>query len=254
MAKPTLGVFGLTGCAGDQLALLDCERELLRIVELVDLRDFLMASTAVDDECQLDVALVEGVVASRRDETALRRIRSRARLLGALGTCAVWGGVPAMDRTLDRARAASEIYGPAADGYDALAVRALYEVVRVDFSLTGCPVGGGELLAAFASLLRGDLPLAPTRPVCAECRERENACLFERASVVCCGPVTAGGCDALCPQHGIACVGCRGPAVDANLEGWTALLAGRGVDPREALAKASAFAKRPSLSWQGAPR
>lgn len=241
-AKPTVGIFGLTGCAGDQLALLACEEELLRIVELVDLKDFLMASSAQDGDCRLDVALVEGAVASRRDEERLRRIRDRSRLLGALGTCAVWGGVAAMDRDFERAALAREIYGAAAEGYDALPVRALHEVVEVDFALTGCPVDKQELLDALAALLRGDLPLVPTHAVCAECRARENACLFDRQGTVCLGPLTAAGCDALCPAHGVACCGCRGPAPDANVPAWTELVVRRGIAPEEAARRLGTFA------------
>jgi len=66
MNKPALGIFGLTGCAGDQLAILNCEDRLLDIVALVDVRDFLMASSANDAACSLDIALVEGAVVSER--------------------------------------------------------------------------------------------------------------------------------------------------------------------------------------------
>jgi sulfhydrogenase subunit delta len=215
---------------------------LLRLVELVDLRDFLMASSANDVECDLDVALVEGAVVSRRDEETLLAARCRARLLGALGTCAVWGGVPTLDRGLDRPALAREIYGALADGYDTRPARALDEVVPVDFAITGCPIDQGEALAAIASLLRGDLPLAPTAPVCAECRTHDHSCLFKRPGTVCCGPITAGGCDALCPRHGVGCVGCRGPARDANVPAWAALVARRGVPAEQVALKLRTFA------------
>ena len=45
MSKPTVGIFGLTGCAGDQLVILNCEDRLMDIVALLDVRDFLMASS-----------------------------------------------------------------------------------------------------------------------------------------------------------------------------------------------------------------
>lgn len=241
-SRPTVGIFGLTGCAGDQLALLACEDELLRIVELVDLKEFLMASSANDGDCRLDVALVEGAVASRRDEERLVRIRERSRLLGALGTCAVWGGVAAMDRDVERRALAREIYGDCADGYDSLPVRALHEVVDVDFAITGCPVDKTELLDALASLVRGDLPLPATHAVCAECRARENPCLFFRPGTPCLGPLTAAGCDALCPAHGIACCGCRGPAPDANVASWTELVARHGLSTEEAVSRLGTFA------------
>ena len=78
MSKPTVGIFGLTGCAGDQLVIVNCEDRLLDVVAVLDVRDFLMASSDNDTKCQLDVALVEGAVLSRRDEEKLRGIRERS--------------------------------------------------------------------------------------------------------------------------------------------------------------------------------
>lgn len=121
MSKPTVGIFGLTGCAGDQLVILNCEDRLLDIVALIDIRDFLMASSENDAGCPLDIALVEGAVLSQRDADKLRAIRQRSKILVALGTCAVWGGVAAMDRGTDRARLLAEVYG----GEDSRTIRAL---------------------------------------------------------------------------------------------------------------------------------
>lgn len=242
MTKPRLGVFGLTGCAGDQLVLLDCEDELLDLVARVDLRDFLMASTGNDEESRLDVALVEGAVLSRRDEASLRRIRERSDVLVALGTCAVWGGVPVLDRGVDRPALQREIYGAAGDCYDALPARALHEVVPVDLAITGCPVEKDELLAALASLLHGDAPLPPTWPVCAECKAREVACVLAKPDAICCGPVTAGGCHARCTALGVPCLGCRGPSRDANVGGFFDAYGLRGAPLDEVVTKLGTFA------------
>ena len=239
-------MFGLSGCAGDQLALLDCEDELLEVFARADVRDFLMASSRSDEECRLDVALVEGAVLSRRDEEALRRIRARSRLLVALGTCAMWGGVAALDRLADRQALAEELYGPLAAAYDTLPARALHEVVPVDLAIPGCPIEKGELLAALASLLRGDPPLPAAYPVCAECRMRETPCLLARPEVICAGPVTAGGCQARCPACGVPCTGCRGPSRDANYPGTFRLYAARGADPAEVERRLGLFAPLPA--------
>ena len=240
--KAKLGIFGLTGCAGDQLAVLNCEDELLALVALVDLRDFLTASSENDTACDLDVALVEGAVLSRRDEAALRRIRERSRILVALGTCAVWGGVAAMDRFADRGVMLREVYGPAGAGYDTLPARALHEVVPVDFALPGCPIERHELLGAVASLLRGDLPLLAAYPVCTECKNREVPCLLLGEGLPCCGPVTAAGCGARCTALGVPCVGCRGPSRDADVAAALAAFQGVGIPRDEALRKLRTFA------------
>jgi sulfhydrogenase subunit delta len=240
--KCRLGVFGLTGCAGDQLALLNCEDELLALVERVDLRDFLTATSDNDTRCDLDVALVEGAVASLRDEQALRRIRERSRFLVALGTCAVWGGVAAMERFADRPGLLRQVYGEAGAGYDSTPVRALHEVVAVDAVLPGCPIEKHELLAALGSLLQGDPPLVPSFPVCSECKMAESSCLLASPGVVCCGPVTAAGCRARCPAAGVPCIGCRGPSREADYPGLLALYEQRGHERAAVAAKLATFA------------
>jgi sulfhydrogenase subunit delta len=240
--KPTVGVFGLTGCAGDQLVVLNCEDQLLGLVELIDIRDFLTASSDNDHDCHLDIAFVEGSVSSKRDEKRLRRIRARADTLVALGTCAVWGGIPAMDRDVDRRVLIEDIYGATGRQFDAMPTRALHEVVSVDAAITGCPIEKHEFLAAVANLLQGDLPLCPEQPVCVECRLRENRCLLIHDGECCLGPITLGGCRARCPSLGVGCIGCRGPVPQANLEAAAVVLQEHGVPPDAVRRRLQTFA------------
>lgn len=247
MSAPTVGIFGLTGCAGDQLVIINAEDELLDIARMLDVKDFLMASSDNDTAAPLDVALVEGAVVSARDEAALRRIRERAHLLVAVGTCAVWGGIPALDRGLDRGRLMETVYGADAARFNDAHARALHEVVKVDLAVTGCPVEKREILAAIAGLLNGDPPLAATTPVCAECRMREHNCMLVEKSIPCVGCLTASGCGARCPGLGVPCVGCRGPAPDANLPSARDMFALRGFPEGLLERKLSAFA--PLSCW-----
>jgi sulfhydrogenase subunit delta len=230
-ARPTVGIVGLTGCAGDQLVVLNCEDRLLDLVSLLDIRDFLTASSERDDTGPLDIVFVEGAVVSRRDEEALRRVRDRAKCLVAIGTCAVWGGVPALDRLFDRAQLARDIYG---DGvtFDMLPARAIRDVVPVDYAITGCPIERDEFLSAVAHLLEGNPPPTRDLPVCAECRMRETNCLLVEQGLACCGPVTQGGCAARCPARGAPCIGCRGPVASANVAATLAAFEAHGI-PRE---------------------
>jgi coenzyme F420-reducing hydrogenase gamma subunit len=244
MTKPKVGFFGLTGCAGDQLAVLNCEDELLTLVDLVDIRDFLMASSAVDHEAQLDIAFVEGAVLSQRDEDTLRAIRERSRILVALGTCAMWGGVAALDRLHDRGALLREVYGDLGRVYDTRPAQALEELVKVDFGLPGCPIEKHEFLAAVACLLNGDPPQLPHYPVCAECRFAENRCLLGQDGHLCLGPLTVAGCDARCPSLGVPCVGCRGPAPDANYDSAASLYESMGYTRAQVERALATFAPR----------
>jgi coenzyme F420-reducing hydrogenase gamma subunit len=242
MSKPTVGIFGLTGCAGDQLVILNCEDRLMDIVALLDVRDFLMASSENDHACQLDIALVEGAVLTRRDAARLQTIRQRSKALVALGTCAVWGGVAAIDRGRDRACLLDEVYGAGHPDYDSMPAQALHEVVKVDLNITGCPIEKEEFVAAIASLLNGNAPLAAEYPVCTECRMRENNCLLTERGELCCGPLTVAGCGARCPELRIACVGCRGPVEDANSASLLAEFEQRGFARQDIAARLRTFA------------
>lgn len=247
MSKPTVGVFGLTGCAGDQLVILNCEDRLMDLVALVEVRDFLMASSENQTECPLDVALVEGAVLTARDAEALRAIRKRAKMLVALGACAVWGGVAAMgrqngDRDADRDALLEAVYGDAGRAYDSVPAQALHEVVQVDLNISGCPIEKEHFLAAIAALLNGDPPIFPEYSVCTECRMRENNCLLIEHDLPCCGPITAAGCDARCPALRVPCIGCRGPVADANYASLLAVMEEKGFNRGQLAAQLRTFA------------
>lgn len=206
----------MTSCAGCQLAIINCEDELLDLVELIDIKQFVMASSDVDEECELDVAFVEGAVVTERDEQTLRHIRHRSSLLIALGTCATWGGIAK--------------------------VESLEKYVKVDGKITGCPIEKHEFLSAVANLLRGQLPVFAHYPVCVECKMRENECLLLGSHQFCSGPVTVAGCDARCTSLGVACIGCRGPAPDANYESAMKMYAQMGFTERDIKGRLSSFA------------
>jgi len=242
MSKPTVGIFGLTGCAGDQLVILNCEDQLLDVVALIDVRDFLMASSENDTSCPLDVALVEGAVVSAKDADRLRAIRKRAKTLVALGTCAVWGGVATMDRGLDRPKLLQEVYGEIGPTYDSISAQALHEIVKVDLNITGCPIEKDHFVSAIANLLNGDPPVYPAYPVCTECRMLENNCLLIERGELCCGPITAAGCQARCPDLRVPCVGCRGPVADANASSLLAMLEEKGFDRQRIYNRLRTFA------------
>ena len=217
MRKPKVGVYGLTSCAGDQLAILNMEDELLNLAGAIEIVDFPMAMSGNDQKTPLDVAFVEGSVVNSHDVEYLKKIRERASLLVAIGTCAVWGGVPAMANEIPREELKQKVYGAAGKDFDSIPAQPLSSFVKVDFNIPGCPMEKGHFLRAAASLLHGDLPLLPTYAVCQECKIKENICLLKEKDQLCMGPITVAGCEALCPSHSVPCQGCRGPLEEANI-------------------------------------
>ena len=231
--RPSVGVFALTGCAGDQLQILNCEDQLLWLVAELEIVDWVMASSANDHECPLDIAFVEGVVATARDLETLRTIRERASLLVALGTCAVWGGLPSMRNDIPRDVLRREVYQGDAGFLDTVEARPATDFVPFDFALPGCPIERHEFLQLVRSLLVGSVPELPRVPVCWECKTSERLCRVIYYNEVCCGAMTRGGCGARCPSHGVACAGCRGPIEEPHYDANIAMFTDRGIGWQE---------------------
>ncbi len=242
MNKPKIGIFGLTSCAGDQLAILNCEDELIHLANALDIRDWEMAQTNNDNTTLLDIAFVEGVVAQSRDLEALHAIRKRSKLLVALGTCAVWGGVAAMKNQIPRDVLKKEVYGEEINVVDSMPALPVKSFVKVDIQLPGCPIEKNQFLQVVTSLLRGNLPEILQFSVCSECKMRENACLVIEQGEVCCGALTLSGCDARCPSHNIPCGGCHGPIEEAHYDANVTMFKTHGITKNDIEQKMAMYA------------
>jgi len=227
-SKPKVGIYGLTGCAGDQLVILNCEDELLDIVGALDIKFFPMAMAGIDDNCPLDIVFVEGTVVQPEDEEMLKKLRERATLLIAIGTCAVWGGIPAMKNEIPREKLEMQVYGSAGQIFKTIVPQPLSSFVKVDLSISGCPIEKEQLLQGIASLLHGDVPRLPSYAVCTECKMEEYPCLLVEKGQFCLGPITVAGCKACCPSYGQPCRGCRGPVEEANVASEAKVLKEKG--------------------------
>ena len=215
--KPKVGIFGFTGCAGEQIVILNCEDELLDLAGALDIKSFHTAMSGNDEECELDIAFVEGAVVHPKEIIELEMIRKRSKILIAIGTCAVWGGIPAMRNDVNREDFLEVVYGAKGHSFESIPAQPLRNFIKVDYAISGCPIEKEQFLAAIGPLLHGDLPVLPNYAVCTECKMAENECLLTERNLVCLGPVTQAGCNARCPSYGIPCVGCRGPVAEANI-------------------------------------
>ncbi|MBN2335798.1 hypothetical protein JXL21_09575 [Candidatus Bathyarchaeota archaeon] len=216
MTKPRIGIFSLTGCAGDQLQILNMEDELLELVGHLDIVDFQEGSSR-KEEGPVDVAFVEGSVSTETDLRHLKEIRERSKVLIAFGNCAIEGCIQAMRNSEGSIEARlKEVYGVEPGFFDARLSKPLSEYVAVDLQIPGCPVEKEETLRAITSLLHGDLPPRYTYPVCVECKLNEYPCVITESGKPCLGPVVRAGCKARCPGLGLDCIGCRGPVDEAG--------------------------------------
>lgn len=239
--KPKVGIFGLTGCAGDQLQILNCEDELVRLAQRIDIVDWVMVKSQSEHRVRLDIAFVEGVVATEKDLATLKEIRARSTTLVAIGTCAVWGGLPAMRNSIPRAVLQQEVFRPDQRFVESVQALPVTHFVPTELQLPGCPMERSEFLATVNALLLGTQPELLTFPVCWECKVRENLCQVVYLERVCCGAMTRGGCRARCPSLGVPCLGCRGPVEEPNYDANITMFADRGISWMKIARKMSNF-------------
>ena len=236
LEKPKVGVFGLTGCEGCQLQISNKEETLGDLLSLIEVRNFRLISSDKHDD--YDIAFVEGSVTREDEVERLKKIRKQAKVLVAMGACACLGGVHNLRSRFPLAEASEVVYGdyPIESG----PVRRVSDVVPVDIELPGCPINKSEFEWLVRYLTLGLEPQFPQYPVCVECKQRLNTCVLDMG-ILCMGPVTRGGCDAICPRNHFGCWGCRGPAEEANYESLVQILRDHGFSDREIAERAAFF-------------
>ena len=217
MSMPKLAVFDLTDCEGCELQIINLKEKMLQLLEHVDIVNWRLVEES-DKEGPFDVALVEGCAQTEHDIQLIKELREKTRILVALGACACIGGIPSLATgRRERRKLFDIVYGPEYKP-KALDTRPIQSYVKVDFHINGCPVTLQELEKYAVRFLLGRRPRQTPFPVCMECKFRENECLLIQ-NKVCLGPITQGGCEAICIAEGKHCYGCHGPFIAANMEG-----------------------------------
>jgi len=227
--KPRLAVLKFSSCDGCQLSILDAERELLPLLDRVELGNFLEASSSVSGP-PYDIALVEGSISTPEEAERIVRARKDSKVLVAIGACATAGGIQALRNWSRLGLFESAIYPQPQVARALEKALPVSDFVAVDFEVRGCPISKSQLLQFFATVLRGGRPRLPRNAVCFECKRAGNPCLLVAGGTPCLGPVTSSGCGAICPSHGRGCYGCFGPSDDANLDSYAAWLENHGVE------------------------
>jgi len=121
-------------------------------------------------------------------------------------------------------------------------VHKLADVVAVDYFVPGCPPAPTQVKAVLLAVVQGALPPigsvvgAGERTLCDECERRKeekkvkrfqrpwqtiqdpDRCLLEQG-IICAGSVTRSGCGVRCPDSGMPCRGCYGPAPNVHDQG-----------------------------------
>lgn len=172
MAKVTVATDWLDTCSGCHMAILDIDE---RIVELLKYVQF--TSTPITDfkhppKEGVDVGILTGAVSNTHQLEVAEEMRERAKVLIALGDCAVFGGICTMRNFFDKDEVLRTAYveTPSTDEWGAVPtspelaklfdrVMALDEAVKVDLHIPGCPPPADAIWYALTELLAGRIPV-----------------------------------------------------------------------------------------------
>jgi F420-non-reducing hydrogenase small subunit len=200
---------------------------------------------------EADVGIITGGVRNEENKKLAELMRSRVNTLIAMGSCASFGGIPALANQYEISEIYDRVYrgnsttdsGETPQGdVPALLDRvyALHEVVKVDLNLPGCPTTPDMFVGALMHLLKGTPFAVAEKSVCDSCptiREKKAVgtlkrplepiegageplnnvrCLMEQG-FLCLGPATRAGCGGMdgsaprCIKAYMPCRGCYGP-------------------------------------------
>lgn len=278
MDKPKVGFYWCASCGGCEEAVVDLAEDILTVVEKVDIAfwpvamDFKREDVENMADGELLATFINGAVRLSEQEDMVNLLRRKSKLIIAFGACAHLGGIPGLSNTKSKSEIFDYYYhnGPIVDnpgktvpdheyvekklGFDLPTfydeVRALDQVIDVDYYIPGCAPTPGVVKNAVMTLLSGNLPpkgavLASNKALCEECELNESKpdegirikafkrtyqmaeidptkCLLLQG-LVCLGPVTRGGCGALCIKGNMPCTGCFGPLDGVRDYGASAL-------------------------------
>jgi F420-non-reducing hydrogenase small subunit len=248
-------------CAGCEVTILDIGEPLLDLLKQVEIVHMpvlmdhkLYGQTGEKTEMEIpeaDIGIITGGIRNEEHKRIAQEMRKKCKTLIALGSCACFGGLPALANLYTVEELLGKVYResvstepdgiPAAD-IPAMTDRvyALGEVVKVDVHLPGCPTTPEMVAGALTALLEGKPFTLPSKSVCDDCPTRrekkavstlkrrfeapefmpgaplsEMRCLMEQG-FLCLGPATRAGCGGSdgvprCIRAHMPCEGCFGP-------------------------------------------
>lgn len=166
MSKPKIATTSLAGCFGCHMSLLDIDERILKLIELVD-----FDKSPIDDIKEFTgrcaIGLIEGGCANEDNVHILQDFRKHCDILVAVGDCAIMGDIPAMRNNIPLKECLEEAYlnGPSIHNPEKVMpndkelplcldrVYPCHEVVKIDYSLPGCPPGADTIWQALVALL-----------------------------------------------------------------------------------------------------
>ena len=228
----------LANCGGCEVTILDIGEPLLDLLPQLDFVHIpvltdnkYFGQTGEKDKLEIpeaDVGLISGGIRNEEHKELTIEMREKCKTLIALGSCACFGGIPALANQFQLQELYDKVYrdSVSTDSADTPdqdipplldKVYAIDEVVKVDVYIPGCPTAPQLIAKALTALLEGKPFEMPERSVCDDCpvtREKKalvsikrpleglldaeeeligSRCFMEKG-FLCLGPVTKTGC------------------------------------------------------------
>jgi F420-non-reducing hydrogenase small subunit len=208
MAKLKLALYWSAACGGCDVAVLDINEKILDVANLADIvfwpiaLDFKYHHVEAMPDKSVDVCLFNGAIRSSEQEHIAKMLRAKSKVLVSFGSCACFGGIPALANFATRAEIMERAYIEAPSNenpnktlpqtkvsvpegeltlpelYDN--VLTLAQVVPVEYFVPGCPPTVDLILKVVNALATNSLPpvgatIASDKTLCDECdRKKEN--------------------------------------------------------------------------------
>ena len=153
------------------VSLLDIDEAIIEVSNAIEFTR--SPITDIKEFPEVTVGLIEGAVSTTDQEEEAKELRSKCKILVAIGDCACFGGLPSMRNAFDKEEVLRRVYIesestkdgkiPMSNEIPALLDKALpvSEVVKVDCFVPGCPPQSEAILYAITELLNGRIPVLP---------------------------------------------------------------------------------------------
>jgi len=205
--KLKLALYWAASCGGCDVAVLDIDEKILDVAEAADIvfwpvaMDFKEKDVEALPDGSVDVCLYNGAVRTSHQRHVAELLRKKSKVMVAFGSCACFGGIPALANQYDRDSVFERAYSttpstvnpgrvlpqtklavPQGDlelpeFYNA--VYKLDDVVEVDYFVPGCPPPPELIWQAIEAIVSGKLPpkgstIAGERALCHACKRKKE--------------------------------------------------------------------------------
>lgn len=272
MSKPKIALYWCASCGGCEESVVDLAEDILQVAEAVDIvfwpvaLDFKYNDIEMMADGEITATLINGAIRLDNQEHAAKLLRKKSRLIIAHGSCAHLGGVVGLANFYERGDILNRAYKevPTVKNPQGIlpeiktkesgrelnlsgfhkTVKALDQVIEVDYYLPGCPPTPELIKNALLAILNDELPpkgsvLAEKKALCNTCSRRESKpdkvrikefkrlyeiewdatrCFLDQG-IICLGPATRGGCKERCIRGNMPCRGCFGPTDNVRDQG-----------------------------------